>query len=138
MAELAAKKRRPQFRNIHVTQILSYRLPPSGIVSILHRVSGALLFLIGIPFALYLLQQSLISEISFEGYREFASHWLAKLVMLALTWALLHHALAGLRHLLMDAHWWLDLAPARLSAYAVLALSLVLTLLVAIKLFGVF
>ena len=65
MADIAARKVRPQFRNIQVSQILSYRLPPAGIVSILHRLSGALLFLVGIPFCLYLLQQSLTSEISF-------------------------------------------------------------------------
>jgi succinate dehydrogenase / fumarate reductase, cytochrome b subunit len=136
MAELAGKSR-PQFRNIHVTQILAYRLPPAALVSILHRVSGALLFL-GIPFALYLFQLSVTSEISFESYQAIVSHWFAKLVLLALVWALVHHALAGLRHLLTDAHFWLDLAPARASAVAVLVASLLLTLVLGLRLFGVF
>ena len=72
MSELAGSKgprSRPQFRNIHVSQILQYRLPAAGIVSILHRVSGALMFLLGLPFALYLFQQSITSEISFDSYR---------------------------------------------------------------------
>ncbi len=66
MADLAAQKARPQYRNIHVSQILSYRLPPAGIVSILHRISGALLFLVGIPFFLYLLHKIISRELSFE------------------------------------------------------------------------
>ncbi|HVL59455.1 MAG TPA: succinate dehydrogenase, cytochrome b556 subunit [Burkholderiaceae bacterium] len=137
MAELAGKSR-PQFRNIHVTQILAYRLPPAGVVSILHRISGALLFLIGIPFALYLFQLSVTSEISFESYRAIVSHWFAKLVLLALIWAIVHHALAGLRHLFTDAHFWLDLAPARVSAIAVLVASVLLTAVLGLRLFGVF
>ena len=72
MAETAARKARPQYRNIGISQLMSYRLPPAGIVSILHRISGALLFLVGIPFSLYLLQQSITSEISFESYRAIA------------------------------------------------------------------
>ncbi len=137
MAELAGKTR-PQFRNIHVTQLLAYRLPPPGVVSILHRVSGALLFLVGMPFVLYLFQHSVTSEISFETYRSVSSHWFARLVLLALIWAFLHHALAGLRHLFTDAHFWLDLGPSRISAWAVLAISLLLTAVFGLKLFGVF
>jgi succinate dehydrogenase / fumarate reductase cytochrome b subunit len=65
MAE--ALKPRPTYRNIHVTQILKYRLPPAGIVSILHRVSGALMFLL-LPFIVWLLDVSLTSEISYEQF----------------------------------------------------------------------
>ena len=71
MSDLAGtrgRKARPQFRNIHISQILQYRLPAPGIVSILHRVSGALMFLLGLPFALYLFEQSITSEISFDNY----------------------------------------------------------------------
>lgn len=129
---------RPQFRNIHITQIVQYRLPLAGIISILHRVSGALLFLLGIPFILYLFQQSLVSEISFENYRAIVSHWFAKLVLLALIWAYLHHFCAGVRHLLMDLDIGVDLAASRTSAAIVLAVSLALTLILAMKLFGLF
>ncbi|NLD68808.1 MAG: succinate dehydrogenase, cytochrome b556 subunit [Limnobacter sp.] len=129
---------RPEFRNIHVTEILGYRMPLAAIVSILHRVSGALLFLIGLPFLLYLLQQSLLSEISFENYRAIASHWFAKLVLLALAWAYLHHFCAGIRHLFLDLDIGTDKPKSRTSAAVVLAISLTLTLLVAAKIFGVF
>ncbi|MGD9946723.1 MAG: succinate dehydrogenase, cytochrome b556 subunit [Burkholderiaceae bacterium] len=129
---------RSEFRNIHVSDILSYRLPLPGIVSILHRVSGVLMFLIGIPFILYLFQQSLLSEISYESYRAIVSHWFAKLVLLALIWAYLHHLVAGLRFLFLDVHVGIDKPSARKSAGAVLVVSVLLTLLVALKLFGLF
>ncbi len=138
MAELAEKKTRPQFRNIAVPQILSYRLPPAGVVSILHRISGALIFLFGIPFFLYLFQQSITSEISFESYRAVVGSVLGRLVMLVLIWAYVHHFLAGIRYLLLDRHVGIDKAGSRTSAHVVLGASLVLTALVALKLFGAF
>ncbi len=141
MADLGARsgqQARPEFRNIHVTQLAQYRLPLAGIVSILHRVSGALLFLVGLPFVLYLFQQSLTSEISFESYRAIVSHWFAKLVLLALVWAYLHHFCAGIRYLVMDVHLALEKGQAKTSAAIVAAVSLVLTFVVALKLFGAF
>lgn len=129
---------RPEFRNIHVTQIARYRLPLAGLVSILHRISGALMFLVGLPFVLYLFQQSLTSELSFENYRSIVSHWFARLVLLGLIWAYLHHFCAGVRHLLMDLDVGVDKAAGRTSAATVLAISLTLTLVIALKLFGLF
>jgi succinate dehydrogenase / fumarate reductase cytochrome b subunit len=129
---------RPRFRNIEIGQIVQYRLPPAGIVSILHRVSGALLFLVGLPLCLYLFQQSLGSPTSFEAYRGFVSSPLAKLVLLALIWAYLHHFCAGIRYLLLDLHVGTDKDSARKSALTSLAISLALTALVALKLFGAF
>ena len=129
---------RPAFRNIHITQIARYRLPLAGLVSILHRISGALLFLLGLPFVLYLFQQSITSELSFEHYRAIVSHWFAKLVLLGLIWAYLHHFCAGLRHLLMDLDIGVDKDSGRVSATIVLAVSVTLTLIVALKLFGLF
>ena len=64
MSDAAARKR---FTNIHVTQIIRYRLPASGMVSILHRISGALMFLL-LPFVLFLFDKSITSEISFEFF----------------------------------------------------------------------
>ncbi len=133
----AAKKVRPQYSNIHITQLVHYRLPAAGIVSILHRISGALMFLL-LPFTLYLLERSLTSESTYEAMRGFAGQWFIKLVILALAWAYLHHFLAGVRHLFMDTHHLLTKDGSRNSAVSVLALSLFLTLLVALKLFGVF
>lgn len=138
MADIAARKVRPEFRNIHISQILSYRLPPAGIVSILHRLSGVLLFLVGIPFCLYLLQQSLTSEISFESYRAIVGSIPGKLVLLVLLWAFLHHAIAGIRYLLLDRHMGILKESSRLSAQIVLGTSLLLTAVLGLKLFGAF
>jgi succinate dehydrogenase / fumarate reductase cytochrome b subunit len=136
-SNLLAKGRRPQFRNIHVTQILTYRLPPAGIVSILHRVSGAALFLF-LPLLLWLFDQSLISELSFARLREFTGHWLVKLVLLGLIWAFLHHLVAGIRYLVLDLHIGVDKAAARSSAITVFAISIPLAIVAGLRLFGVF
>ena len=131
-----AGKARPQIRNIHVTQILQYKLPPPGMVSILHRVSGAVLFL-ALPLMLWLFDLSLMSELSFARLADIASHWFVKLVLLALVWAFLHHLIAGIRYLLLDLHLGVERAAARTSALVVFWISLPLTVLVALKLFGV-
>jgi succinate dehydrogenase / fumarate reductase cytochrome b subunit len=131
------KKERPEFRNIHVSELGNYRLPPAGIVSILHRISGFLMFLL-LPFILYLLDQSLLSEGTFDYLKGFASNIIVKLVILALCWAYLQHFCAGIRHLIMDNHIGLDKESSRQSAVTVLGVSSVLTVLVALKLFGVF
>ena len=133
----AVKKARPQYSNIHITQLYHYRLPAAGVVSILHRISGTLMFLL-LPFVLYLLERSLTSESTYDAMRAFAAQWFIKLVILALSWAYLHHFLAGIRHLFMDMHYLLSKDGSRNSAMSVLGLSLFLTLLVALKLFGVF
>ena len=132
-----AKSDRPQFTNINVWELVHYRLPLAGIVSILHRISGLLIFLL-LPFILYLLDQSLISETTFGYFRGILSGWFAKLVILALCWAYLQHFCSGIRHLVMDVHIGLDKDSARRSAVAVLAASLILTALIALKLFGAF
>ncbi|KQV54491.1 succinate dehydrogenase, cytochrome b556 subunit [Duganella sp. Root336D2] len=131
------KKERPEFRNIHVTDLMNYRLPMAGIVSILHRISGALMFLL-LPFVLYLLQESLRSEYTFANFMLIASHPIAKLVMLALVWGYAQHFCAGVRHLVMDTHVGLDKDSARKSATVVVVITVIVTALVALKLFGVF
>jgi hypothetical protein len=84
MAE-AVKQARPEFRNIGIAQIARYRLPWAGKVSILHRVSGALMFLL-LPFVLYLFEQSVTSELSFAKFSALLSNGFVKLVILALIW----------------------------------------------------
>lgn len=134
----AVKKHRPEFRNINLFKDLPhYPQPPGAIVSILHRISGALLFLL-LPFTLYLLDKSLLSERSFMQFKDVASHWFVKLVILAMVWAYLHHFCAGIRHLFMDVHFALNKDGSRRTALGVLAISLLLTLVIALKLFGVF
>ena len=134
----AADKPRRQFRNIHVTQIVGYRMPAPAIVSILHRISGALLFFVGLPFLLYLFQESLTSELSFQHYRDIVSQPLVKLLLLVLIWAYVHHLIAGMRHLAMDVHIATEREQAQLFAKVQLALSLVITAVIGLKLFGVF
>lgn len=131
------KKERPQFRNIHVTQLMNYRLPPAGIVSILHRISGAVMFLL-LPFVLYLLQLSISSEMTFARFAGILEHPLAKLVLLGLIWSYLQHFCAGVRHLFMDMHMGIEKDSSRQSAVSVLAVTVVLTVLCGLKLFGVF
>ena len=131
-------------RNIHVTQILSYRLPPAGVVSILHRISGAVLFLL-LPFVIWLFDTSVSSEVSYETFTSafiagmgFLPGWFVKLVALALIWAYLHHAIAGVRHLWMDATHSVTKAQGHSTAVATLALSVILTLALGAKLFGLY
>ena len=131
------KKSRPVFTNIHVFDLMNYRMPLASVISILHRVSGLLLFLL-LPFILYLLDKSLLSEDSFDDFKAVASKWFVKLIILALSWAYLHHFCAGIRHLVMDVHVGLDKDSARKSAAGVFVVSLPLAALVALKLFGVF
>jgi len=122
-------KRRPVYLDL-----VRIRLPLPGIVSILHRISGAVLFLFGIPLILYAVQASLGSPEIYGSYRAMLSHPLAKLVMIGLLWAYLHHFFAGIRYLLIDVHVGDDLAPARQSSVIVLALSLALTLIIGVRL----
>lgn len=134
----ASKKGRPVYRNVGFGDITTkYRMPPSAIVSILHRVSGAGLFLL-LPFLLYLFQQSLLSESSFGYFAGIVSHPLVKIILLGLSWAYLHHFTAGIRHLFMDNHFALDKDAAQSTARWVLIISLLLTAAVGLKLFGVF
>jgi len=107
MTELA--KKRPEFRNINaLSDLPTYRLPAAGWVSILHRISGMLMFLL-MPLIIWMFDNSISSEISFAKFSAafnvglgFVPGWFMKLVALALIWGYLHHFIAGLRHLYMD------------------------------------
>jgi succinate dehydrogenase / fumarate reductase cytochrome b subunit len=110
------------------------RLPVPGIVSILHRVSGALLFLAGIPLLLAGVSASLASPESFAQLRGAFAHPVAKLALLAFAWAYIHHFCAGIRFLLLDVHRGIELAAARRTSVVVLVVSLVLTAVVGVRL----
>ncbi|TFW19338.1 succinate dehydrogenase, cytochrome b556 subunit [Massilia arenosa] len=132
------RKERPEFRNIHVTDILfNYRLPMPGKVSIMHRISGVLLFVL-LPFILWLLDLSLKSEIQFDYFKGILGQPLVKLLVLAITVGYIAHFCAGIRHLFLDSHMAADKPAARKTAASVLIVTAVLSLLVALKLFGVF
>jgi succinate dehydrogenase / fumarate reductase cytochrome b subunit len=132
----SAAKPRPQFRNISPAEILSYRLPLPGKVSILHRASGALLFLCLPLVLLPLLAASLASPESFAGIAAITGNPIVKLILLALIWGYLHHFCAGIRYLFLDLHKGIEKAQAQKSAGVVLGVSLALTVVFGLKLFG--
>ncbi|UDG82367.1 succinate dehydrogenase, cytochrome b556 subunit [Candidatus Vallotia cooleyia] len=136
MAE-AVKKPKPEYRNVNISQILKYRLPLAGRVSILHRMSGALLFIL-LPFSLYLLENSLTSELSFASLKAFFACPLLKLIVLMLSWAYIFHFCAGLRYLLLDAQYAVTKQGSKKTSIVVVLASSVLMIAVALKLFGVF
>jgi succinate dehydrogenase / fumarate reductase, cytochrome b subunit len=122
-------KPRPVYLNL-----LAIRLPLPAFVSILHRATGALLFLVGIPLLLMVVQRALGSPEAWAQMRASLGTPFAKLVLIVLAWAYLHHFLAGIRHLVMDLHIGMDLKSSRQSAAIVFVLALVLTLGVAVAL----
>jgi len=120
---------RPVYLNL-----VRIRLPLPGIVSILHRLSGAALYLIGLPLLLFGVQRSLASPEAFDSFRAALSNPLAKIVLIGLIWAYLHHFFAGIRFLLLDVQQGIELKPTRVSSVVVLVVSLVLTLIVGVRL----
>jgi succinate dehydrogenase / fumarate reductase, cytochrome b subunit len=144
--DATARKLRPEFRNINAFKDLpTYRLPAAGLVSILHRISGALMFVL-LPLIIWLFDTSVSSEISFNKFKAafvsglwFFPGWFMKLVALALIWAFLHHFIAGLRHLWMDvSHAATSKEFGKNSALVTLVLSVVTTLALGAKLFGLY
>ena len=143
MTELA--KKRPEFRNINaLTDLPTYRLPVAGIVSILHRNSGLIMFLL-LPFIVWMFDSSVSSEISFAKLTAafnlglgFIPGFLVKLVALAIIWAYLHHLIAGVRHLYMDTCHAVSKEFGKSSAIVTLVLSLGLTAALGAKLFGLY
>ena len=119
-------KARPKFLNL-----LQIRQPAPAIVSILHRISGALLFLFLWIFLIGL-QRSLASADSYSQLKALIDYPLMKLVILGLIWAYLHHFFAGIRYLGLDLQLGIQLPGARITSYVVLALSLGLTLIIGV------
>jgi len=143
MTELA--KKRPEFRNINaLVDLPTYRLPAAGFVSILHRISGLVMFLL-LPFVVWMFDTSVSSEISFAKFKAafnigvgFVPGILVQLLALVLIWAYLHHLIAGLRHLYMDANHAVSKEFGKSSALVTLVLSLGLTAALGAKLFGLY
>jgi succinate dehydrogenase / fumarate reductase, cytochrome b subunit len=147
MTDLANKRPgRPEFRNINAFRDLpTYRLPAAGWVSILHRISGVLMFLL-LPLIIWMFDTSVSSEFSFARFKAafnsglgFVPGWFMKLVVLALIWAYLHHFIAGVRHVWMDmSHAAVSKQRGDTSAKVTLGLAIVLTLVLGAKLFGLY
>ena len=144
MTELA-KKKRPEFRNLNLfSDVRTYRLPLAGIISILHRLSGMLMFIL-LPLVIWMFDTSVSSEISFGRFSSaftaglgFVPGWLIKLVTLTLIWSYLHHLAAGVRHLYLDVSHKTTKDFGRQSAAATLVFSVGLTLILGAKLFGLY
>ena len=115
---------RPRPKYLNLVQI---RLPVPGLVSIMHRVSGAALFLF-IPFLLTLFEMSLESAQTYARFKGVFSHWGVKLIVIGLVWAYLHHLFAGVRHLALDLHYGSDLAPARATSWIVIVAAIAFTI----------
>lgn len=122
-------KPRPVYLNL-----VQIRLPLPGVVSILHRISGFAMLVVGIPVGLYALQQSLGSADAFASLKSLFAHPLGKLVLIGLAWAYIHHFCAGIRFLLLDLDKGIELKPARQSSLIVLVVGIALTLIVAARL----
>ena len=123
----------PKTRPVHL-DLTKIRLPLPGWVSIMHRVSGAALFLC-LPFLLWLLDKSLHTEVGYEMLSGLLKLWWVKLALFGLLWGYLHHFCAGIRYLFLDMHIGVDLAAARMSAGAVYFVSVPLALLAGWRLF---
>lgn len=128
MSNVAIKKKRPVYLNL-----MQIRLPLPGFISILHRISGALLFVSGV-WLLFLLDRSLASEEGFESVRRYSGFFIVKLALLGLIWAYCHHFCAGIRYLFLDLDKGVDLATARMTSVIVMVASLALTAFLGAKL----
>lgn len=149
MAELSnprptAKPRVRPGANMRLIDALQYRLPLAGVLSILHRASGMMMFFL-LPFIVWMFDASVTSEISYDGFTSafvagigFVPGLVIKLVALALIWAYLHHAVAGIRHLWMDATHSVSKQQGHSSAVATFVISIALTIALGAKLFGLF
>jgi succinate dehydrogenase / fumarate reductase cytochrome b subunit len=129
---------------MRLVDALQYRLPLAGVVSILHRVSGAVMLVL-LPFVIWMFDNSVTSEVSYDVFASAFSAglgvlpgWFVKLAVLALIWAYLHHFIAGLRHLWMDATHAVTKGFGRQSAVVTMAASLLLTAALGAKLFGLY
>ena len=134
MGQTPQKAQRPEFRNIHVSDLRNYRLPLAGKLSILHRVSGLAMFF-ALPFVLALVASMFTTADKFASAVSVLSNPLVKLIALGLVWAIMHHAVAGVRYLLLDTHYKVSKEGGHQTAIVVFIVSLLLTAVVAVKMF---
>ncbi|HSH53710.1 MAG TPA: succinate dehydrogenase, cytochrome b556 subunit [Methylotenera sp.] len=128
MMQKNTQRNRPKNLNL-----FTIRMPINALVSILHRVTGCVLFLT-LPLLLLLLQMTLSSAEHYQTVLNILNSPFSKLMLFGLAWAFFHHFFAGIRHLAMDVHWMTTLMKARLTSKVVLALGVLATLAMAIKL----
>ena len=124
----SASPQRPKYYDLNLLH-----LPMPGLVSIFHRITGVAMFLFLIPAVLFVLQSTLGSEAGFNQWKAIFAQPIVKLIVLGFVWSYLHHLFAGIRYLLLDIHVGTALEPARMSARVVLALGLIATVLVGVR-----
>jgi succinate dehydrogenase / fumarate reductase cytochrome b subunit len=117
---------KPRPKHLNLLQI---KFPIMAIVSGMHRISGAVLFLF-LPLLLWLWHQSVTSQQAFDRFGAVVASPIGKIVLLGLLWAYLHHLCAGIRHLALDLNLGMDLPAARASGMAVIAVSIGLTIVI--------
>jgi succinate dehydrogenase / fumarate reductase cytochrome b subunit len=123
-----AQKTRPKYYDLNLLH-----LPPPGLVSIFHRVTGVAMFLFLIPATLFLLRATLRSESGFDFWKNVLNFPVVKLIVLGLIWAFLHHLFAGIRYLALDLHIGIAKEPARLSAQLVLVAGVLATAIIGVR-----
>ena len=128
MSNASIKKKRPVYLNL-----VQIRQPIPAVISILHRISGALLFVSGF-WLLFLLDRSLASEAGFDSVRRYTAYPIVKLALLVMIWAYCHHFFAGIRYLFLDLDKGTDLPAARMTSWITLAVSLACTAVLGAKL----
>ena len=121
------RKPRPKYLNLQAL-IFEIRMPVSARLSILHRISGGLLF-VALVWLLWMLDLSLSSEAAFAKIKHYCGLWPVKLALLVLVWAYCHHFCAGIRHLFLDLDKGLEKETARLTSFIAFGASLALTAL---------
>jgi len=126
MPSVAARKPRPKYLSLRAL-LFEIRLPLPGWVSILHRISGALLVFPFAAWLLFMLDASLNSEAGFDKVKAYLALPPVKLGVLLFIWAWCHHFCAGIRFLLLDINKGIELKQARISSFFVLVISLGLT-----------
>jgi succinate dehydrogenase / fumarate reductase, cytochrome b subunit len=122
----ATPKVRPKYYDLNLLN-----LPPPGLVSIFHRITGAAMFLALIPLALFILQATLGGEAGYRWWQGIWANSLVKLIAVGFVWAYVHHFIAGIRYLLLDVHMGIAKEAARASARVVLVAGVIVTALIA-------
>ncbi|MCK4743555.1 MAG: succinate dehydrogenase, cytochrome b556 subunit [Sulfuriflexus sp.] len=115
------KQKRPVFLNL-----MQIRFPITAIMSIAHRLTGVLLFLV-LPFLIYALERSLQNEAGLAHILEYLDSIPVKIILALLVWSLLHHLLAGIRYLLLDIDIGIEKQQARSTAWLVIVLALIIS-----------
>jgi succinate dehydrogenase / fumarate reductase cytochrome b subunit len=122
------RKSRPKFLDLFT---LAPKMSVTAKISILHRISGVLLF-ISIPFILYVLHQSLVSSSFYDSLYGVVSNPIIKLVYLVLIWAFIYHLCSGVRFLFLDKHIGVEIKTAKTTAKIVVVISLFLTIVLGV------